>query len=131
MSFRTDRHNNPAAFTTQIAAQAGLTLGVDYTTGDAFNSGGQIYYTAKLLGDPIELTKRVIDNIGYFTKTGSPRWTYIALPKFIWDQLTDDGKLQVIAYHYKHEGGTELNHLFVKDIQVSVGDKVEFGDKIG
>lgn len=45
---RTDRHSNPTAFTTDIAKQAGLVEGKDYSVGDAFGDNGQ-YNTAKLL----------------------------------------------------------------------------------
>lgn len=108
---RTDDHNNPAAFTTDIAKQAGLVKGVDYEDGNPFPAPSSLI-TAKLLGDPITLTLRVIDAIGYFTKLGTPRWTYIALPKFIWDGLSLDEKRDVVGYHYRHEGGSTLKSLF-------------------
>jgi hypothetical protein len=79
--FRTDRHNNPTAFTTDIAKLAGLTLGVDYEQGDSF--GGGKYFTARLLGDAVQTTIRVIDRIGFTTSSGSPRWTYTdSIPNF-------------------------------------------------
>ena len=109
LEFRTDRHNNPAAFTTDIAKQAGLALNVDYVEGDPFVGG----VTAQILGDPIELTIRVIDRVGYFTKDGRPRWSYIALPKFLWDQLDHKTKVKIVAYHYQHEGGFQMKDLFV------------------
>ena len=111
MSYRTDRNNNPAAFTTDIAKQAGLVEGTDYVPGDPFPPPSTLV-TAKLLGDPVQLTIRVIDAIGYYTKAGTPRWEYIALPKFVWDSLTPDLKKQVIAFHYSHEGGVALASLF-------------------
>ena len=37
--FRTDRNNNPTAFTTSVAAEAGLILGTDYAVGDPFEAG--------------------------------------------------------------------------------------------
>lgn len=111
MSFRTDRNMNPAAFTVDIAKQAGLVLGTDYVAGDPFPSPSTLV-TAKLLGDPVAITIRVIDAIGYYTKQGNPRWTYIALPKFVWDSLTPNLKKQVIAFHYSKEGGVELKPLF-------------------
>lgn len=111
MSFRTDRNRNPAAFTVDIAKQAGLILGTDYVAGDPFPPPST-FVTAKLLGDPIQLTIRVIDTIGYYTKAGQARWTYIALPKFVWDSLTPNLKKEVIAFHYQHEGGTEMLGLF-------------------
>lgn len=108
---RTDENNNPAAFTTDIAHQAGLVEGVDYEAGEPFPAPSTLI-TAKLLGDPITLTIRVIDAIGYFTHAGTPRWTYIAMPKFIWNALTLDQKRDVIGFHYQHEGGTAMRGLF-------------------
>lgn len=115
-SARTDRHNNPAAITTDLAHQGGLIQNTDYTQGDPFTVGSpplaKTYYTARLIGDPIALTIRVIDHVGYYTKTGGQRWTYIALPDFVWSSLTPDLKLRVIGFHYAHEGGTEMAGLF-------------------
>lgn len=111
MSFRTDRNNNPAAFTVDIAKQAGLVEGTDYVAGDPFPPPSKLV-TAKLLGDPIQLTIRVIDAIGYYTKAGAPRWEYIAIPKFVWDALEPPVKKKVIGFHYQHEGGTEMKGLF-------------------
>jgi hypothetical protein len=107
---RTDDNKNPTAFTTDVAAQGGLILGVDYERGTVFPTTS--FYTALLMGDPIQLTIRVIDAIGYQTKTGQPRWTYINLPKFIWDSLSPTQKRDVIGYHYQHEGGTAMRNLF-------------------
>lgn len=111
ISYRTDRNNNPSAFTTDIARQAGLEYGTDFINGDPFPAPSNLI-TAKLLGDPVELTVKVIDAIGYFTKSGTPRWTYIALPRFIWDGLTAYQKRDVIGFHYEHEGGVALRGLF-------------------
>lgn len=109
---RTDRHNNPTAFTTDVAVNARLVLNQDYMFGEPFKIGGNLYHTAKLIGDPIEITIRVIDRISYFTKIGTPRWTYIALPKYDWAARTFEQKRDTIGYHYRHEGGTEMKHLF-------------------
>lgn len=111
MSFRTDRNNNPAAFTVDLARQAGLVLNVDYAVGDNFPAPSTLA-TAKLLGDPVAITIRLIDAVGYYTKTGQPRWTYIAIPGFVWAALTADEKRDVIGFHYQHEGGEALRHLF-------------------
>lgn len=110
MSFRTDRNNNPTAFTTDVARSGGLILGTDYVEGDKFPTGPLI--TAKLLGDPIELTIKLIDKIGFRTAANKGRWTYINMPKFVWDGLLDDEKKLVIQDMYHFEGGTELEHLF-------------------
>lgn len=112
MSFRTDRHNNPAAITTDLAKQAGLKLGVDYEIGDPFPNNKKLF-TARLKGEPVMLTIFVIDRVGYYTKAGLQRWSYIALPDFIWKSLSFDMKKKVVAFHYKHEGGTELKKYFI------------------
>lgn len=109
---RTDVNNNPAAFTTDIARQAGLIEGTDYVDGDPFPPPMQNLKTAKLLGDPIALTIKVIDAIGYRTKTGAPRWNYICLPHFVWDAFTFEQKRDIVGYHYENEGGVEMRHLF-------------------
>lgn len=108
---RTDSHNNPAAVIVDLAKQAGLVEGTDYTVGDVF-PGQSAVHTARLIGDPIAQTIRIIDAVGYYTKSGLQRWTYIALPKFVWDALTPDAKRDVIGFHYRHEGGTEMCGLF-------------------
>ena len=113
MSMRTDRHNNPTAFTTDIASIAGLKPGVDYSKGDSFTgSDGKTYYTAKLLGDPIDTTIKVIDSIGFQTASGQPRWSYINMSKATWDSMTDQQKKNVIKGMYQQEGGSGLNKIF-------------------
>lgn len=108
---RTDRNHNPAAFTTDLAKQAGLIEGTDYVAGDPFPAPSKLV-TAKLLGDPIALTIKVIDAVGYYTKLGAPRWAYIAIPSFVWLALNPAQKERIVAFHYKHEGGTEMSGLF-------------------
>src|SRR5678816_1276314 len=97
MTARTDRHNNPAAITVDVAKQAGLLLGVEYEAGDAFPNNPKLR-TARLLGDPVPLTIRVIDAIGYYTKSGQLRWTYISLPTFVWAFLSTEIKRGVIGF---------------------------------
>jgi len=110
MTYRTDRHRNPTAFTTDIAKQAGLDLGTEYEKGDPFPDGR--FHTARLLGDPIALTIRVIDRIGFYTQAGRKRWDYIAMPQFVWDALNFYQRRRVIEFMYQHEGGTALRSLF-------------------
>lgn len=112
MAFRTDRNNNPVAFTTDIAKQAGLILGTDYAQGDPFTADGATYYTAKLLGDPLKLTITVIDKITFYNKTGRQRWIYIGIPPFIWKKLDLSDRIEIVYFMYRHEGGIELDHLF-------------------
>jgi len=107
---RTDRHNNPTAFTTDIAKLAGLKEGVDYAAGDSFSNGQ--YKTARLLKDPIGTTIKVIDKIGFYTQSGKPRWDYIAMPQSQWQGMSNAQKSQVIQKMYKREGGTQLAGLF-------------------
>lgn len=113
IKFRTDSNNNPTAFTTDVAAEGGLILGKDYEQGDVFAVQGTTrYYTAKLLGDPIAITIKLINNATFYTKEGQSRWTYVGIPKFIWDILTVFQKTRVIKFMYEREGGTEMMPLF-------------------
>jgi hypothetical protein len=112
MVFRTDLNNNPTAFTTEIAREAGLILGKDYSIGDSFTSGGRLYYTAKLIGDPIAITIKVIDKIGFYTVMPNMRWTYMALPYQLWLSLTHQQKAYTIGVMYQNEGGIAMKGLF-------------------
>ena len=109
---RTDEHRNPTAFTTDVARTAGLIEGVDYERGAPFQANGTTLYTAKLLLNPIETTLRVLDNAGFYTKHGAPRWVYIGIPQFVWDTLDRAAKVRVIGFMYGHEGGTQMKALF-------------------
>jgi|CXWK01.1.fsa_nt_gi hypothetical protein len=108
---RTDRHNNPTAMTTDVARTAGLVEGRDYTAGDPFPNNPNLR-TANLLGDPVATTIRAIDNMGFYTQSGKPRWDYIAMPKSQWDSYSLSQKKQVIAQMYQREGGSALKSLF-------------------
>lgn len=112
MSFRTDQNNNPTAFTTDIAREAGLIEGSDYIQGDPFTDGTSTFYTAKLLGDALSITIRVIDKLGFYTTVPNKRWTYIALPYELWMNLTTIQKIYVIGFMYQNEGGTEMKSDF-------------------
>jgi hypothetical protein len=116
-AFRTDQHNNPIAFTTDIARQAGLVMNTDYVCGTGFMDSGQLYYTARLLGDPIEICTRVIDKIGFYTNGGAERWIYIGIPKFVWDALDKVAKIRVLQFMYHHEGGKTLEAVFEKALE--------------
>lgn len=113
---RTDENNNPTAFTCNIAFEGGLRFGIDYDQGAPFEvtAAGKTatFYTAKILGDPIELTIQVIDKIGFRTKWGSSRWIYINGAHFIWLGYTKEQKIDTIGWMYQQEGGTEMRHLF-------------------
>jgi len=103
--YRTDRNNNPTAFTTSIAKQAGLVLGVDYEEGSPFPNNPNIK-TAKLIGNPVDKTIQVIDKVGFYTQKGSQRWTHTAIDDKAWKSMTYDQKAKVVAQMYQKEGGT-------------------------
>lgn len=111
---RTDDHNNPTAFTTAIAKQAGLELNKDYVQGDPFENGK--FFTARLLGDPVDLTIKVIDKLGFYTTVPHQRWTYIAIPFSLWLNLTKGQKAYIIGFMYQNEGGTAMKDLFPKSL---------------
>lgn len=108
---RTDDNRNPAAFTVDLAKQAGLIQGVDYEPGTPFPAPSKLV-TARILGDPIAVTIRLIDRLGYYTATGKQRWDYIAIPHSVWRTLPPDVKKEVIQFHYIREGGTAMKGLF-------------------
>lgn len=113
--YRTDSHNNPTAFTTDVAKEARLTPGIDYTQGDPFTVPGATpitLHTARLLKDPIQTTVRVIDALSFLTRNGISRWGYITMPKFTWDSLTISQKRDVIGWMYQFEGGQSMKNLF-------------------
>lgn len=112
MSTRADRHNNPTAFTTDMAKEAGLVYNTDYTQGDPFLVGHTYLYTAKLLKDPLQLTVQVIDRLGFYTKFNTVRWVYKAMDNWIWAKLNVEEKIRVIHDMYHHEGGIELEKIF-------------------
>jgi hypothetical protein len=108
---RTDEHNNPTAFTVNIAKQAKLREGIDYEQGNVFPDR-PTFATARLLGDPILQTIKVIDALGFYTQAGIKRWDYIGMPKFIWLSLAAAEKRDVVGFMYQKEGGTLMRHLF-------------------
>jgi len=108
---RADENNNPSAFTTAVAQEAGLRPGFDYVDGTPFPAPSDLV-TAKLLHDTVKTTERVIQNIGFYTATGEQRWAYIGMPKFIWDSLSLNQKRDVIGWMYQREGGTAMIPLF-------------------
>ena len=113
---RADRHNNPIAATTEVASQ-GLKKDEDYSIGESFLVGPKTYYTARFLKDPVETSIKLIDAIGFRTNAGSPRWTYINIPYFVWKILDVPTKRRVIEEMYTHEGGTTMKKLFVASPQ--------------
>jgi hypothetical protein len=112
MGLRTDEHNNPTAFTTEVAALAHLVEGTDYVQGKEFLAQGRQYWTAKLLGDPLEITLKVISRVGFRTKSGFGRWTHTNLPLWLWQRLSRAEKVALIGDMYQHEGGVMMKGLF-------------------
>ena len=112
MTYRTDINNNPTAFTTDIAKEAKLVEGVDYIAGSPFEAGGMHLFTAKLLGNPIDTTVKVIDRLGFYTPNGQLRWAYIGMPRSIWDSLPLPQKIYIICFMYRREMGYEMIYLF-------------------
>ena len=115
---RTDENNNPTAFTVDLAKEAGLELGVDYEPGTPFPAPSPLV-TAKILGDPIAVTIKLINAVGFYTHQGpiSPRWKYINMPKCVWIMLPNapgfgTSRLDVIGYMYQQEEGTAMRSLF-------------------
>lgn len=111
-TMRTDRNNNPTAMTTDVAKNLGLKLGVDYVQGDPFKSGSGTLYTAKLIGDPIATTIKGLDQGGFYTASGKPRWSYIAIPQATWNKMSYNQKVATVQKMYKSEGGSQLASAF-------------------
>jgi hypothetical protein len=112
--FRTDENNNPTAFTVDVADEAGLIEGTDYVPGTPFPSPSTLV-TAKLLGDPIAVTIKVINRVGFYVGNGPTtpqRWGEIAMVYGLWARLTVAQKTAVIGIIYIWEGGTAMEGLF-------------------
>lgn len=109
---RTDRHNNPTAFTTDVARQAGLREGIDYVAGDQFPNNPNAK-TAKLLGNPVDSTIKVIDRVGFHTQGGQQRWTHTAMSPQKWAGLSYNQKKDIVKQMYQREGNKgALNKFF-------------------
>lgn len=108
---RTDRSNNPTAMTTDVARTLGLVEGKDYVKGDAFDNGR--YATAKLIGNPVAITIKGLDNGGFYTASGKPRWTHTAIPQSQWNSMSYEEKAGVVKQMYQKEGNQgALNKYF-------------------
>lgn len=112
--FRTDRHRNPLAITTDVARQGGLQESVDFTQGDPFlGKDGRTYYTANILtSDPMQTMVDVFDKIGFTTQSGGNRFDYLDGRKAdaFWATLSNEQKLEEVAKQYmeKEKGSGEL-----------------------
>lgn len=109
--FRTDRNNNPTAMTTDVARSLGLVEGRDYIVGDKF-PGNSNLYTAKIIGDPIQVTIKGLDNAAqtgkgaFRTAGGKPRWSYINMSDQEWLSKTPEQKAETVKTMYQREGGS-------------------------
>lgn len=136
MIFRTDKNNNPTAFTTDLAKEAGLIEGTDYEVGDPFTISGHVFYTAHILGNALSVTIKLIDKVGFYTTIGGVmRWSYIAIPFTVWENLSYNWKVFVIGFMYSREGGTTMKDLFTStqapvNIGIGVASGLGFGDKV-
>lgn len=116
---RTERNNNPTAMTTDMAKMLGWVLGVDYEIWDEFvTQDNRTLYTAKLIGDPIETTIKLIDRWianwidPFYRSNWQARWTYIWklwLSKSIWSKMSHDQKVKAVYNMLKHEGWSMEN----------------------
>lgn len=119
---RTERNNNPTAMTTDVAKMLGWVLGVDYEIWDSFTGWDwKVYYTAKLIGDPIETTIRLIDRWiangidPFYRANWQGRWSYISkigITKEKWQNMSPSEKADIIAQMLKYEWGSLENMLY-------------------
>jgi len=108
---RMDRNNNPTAFSLDVARQSSLVEGVDYIdTGDVWPDNPN-QFTPKLLGDPVAITIKLIDELG-FKQTDAPhgnRWGYTdkiqGANNTDWPNLSVEQKTAIIGQMYIQEGG--------------------------
>lgn len=119
---RTERNNNPTAMTTDVAKMLGWVLWVDYEIWDSWTSADwRVYYTAKLIWDPIETTIRLIDRWiangidPFYRANWQGRWSYISkiwVTKDKWLNMSPSEKANVIAQMLKYEWGSMENMLY-------------------
>ena len=110
-TMRTERNNNPTAMTTDVAKSLWWIEWVDYVQWDSFKTwDGRTLYTAKLIGDPIETTIRLLDNAAnswkwaFYTKWWAKRWTHTAMSDKDWLALTPEQKQNVVLQMLQREG---------------------------
>ena len=110
-AMRTERNNNPTAMTTDVAKSLWWIEWVDYIQWDSFKTwDGRTLYTAKLIGDPIETTIKLLDNAAsswrwaFYTKWWAKRWTHTAMSDKDWLALTPEQKQNVVLQMLQREG---------------------------
>ena len=114
---RTERNNNPTAMTTDYAKMLWWELGVDYEIWDSFiSASGKTLYTAKLIGDPIETTIRLLDRaLANWNQNIFSGWTYakkLWLNNSVWANATPEEKRDIIYKMLKQEWGNMDNMLY-------------------
>ena len=124
-TMRTERNNNPTAMTTDVAKMLWGELWVDYEIWDSFlTSDWKTLYTAKLIGDPIETTIRLIDRWilngidPFYRANWQPRWSYLSkiwITKDKWMNMDDNEKWEVIKQMLKYEWWEMENMLYYID----------------
>lgn len=110
-TMRTERNNNPTAMTVDVAKSLWWVEWVDYVQWDSFKTwDGRTLYTAKLIGDPIETTIKLLDNAAnswkwaFYTKWWAQRWTHTAMSDKDWLALTPEQKQNVVLQMLQREG---------------------------
>lgn len=109
-TMRTERNNNPTAMTTDVAKSLWWVEWVDYVQWDSFQTGDwRTLYTAKLIGDPIETTIKLLDNAAntwrwaFYTKWWAKRWTHTALSDAERLKLSPEEKKNVVLKMLQRE----------------------------
>jgi len=125
--YRTDRHNNPTAATYSLFKQAeklstvqetSLREGVHFVKGEPFRSGKRKLHTARILEDPITVSIKLIDTVGFYTRRGAKRWDHTAIPWFVWHSMNEWQKTLTILEMYKREGGEAMLPLFQQRLKL-------------
>ena len=109
-TMRTERNNNPTAMTTDVAKSLWGIEWEDYVQWDSWtNDKWQTFYTAKLLGDPIETTIKLLDRAAstwrwaFYTSWGKQRWSHTAMSDADWLKLTPEEKQWVVLKMLQRE----------------------------
>jgi hypothetical protein len=118
---RTERNNNPTAMTTDYAKMMWLELWVDYEIWDSFIGGdGKTYYTAKFIGDPIEMSIKAFDRWAANNVFANEWWVlwhwHLWISNQQWLNMTDWEKREVINKILKKEWGNMDNMAYYTEL---------------
>ena len=106
---RTERNNNPTAMITAYAKQLWWVEWVDYVQWDWWtNDEWKTYYTAKLIGDPIEKTIELLDRwvANNVKQNVFTAWSYrkdLWMNNEKWSKLSHEEKQNVVLKMLQHE----------------------------